>query len=126
MKRPPSNDPPPRPSPFDALKGKLGDLPPGPSPVADSQASESSRTGSESGALRLRRERAGRRGKTVVLLEGPGVEALDLASFARRVAKALGTGATVEGQTIVVRGDVQQRLAAWLATQGFSDVRLAN
>ncbi len=124
MKHPSSNDPPQSRSPFDGLKDKLGNLPPG--PAQTSKASAPPKAGPEPGALRLRRERAGRRGKTVVLLEGPGVEALDLPTFAKRVAKALGTGATVEDQTIVVRGDVQQRLATWLASEGYQGVRLAN
>ena len=127
----PEPEPPPRAkSPFEALRDQLGDKvfePAGPEPVhsrTDDRAEVPAKA--PNGTIRLRRERAGRGGKTVVVLEGPGIEACDRGAFATQVARALGTGAKVEGDTIVVRGDVQARLSSWLASEGFGDVRCAN
>ncbi len=75
------------------------------------------------GALRgkvvVRQERKGRGGKTVTLLEGPALATLsDLDAFARRVRKALGTGARVEGSAVAVQGDQREAAGAWLGKQG--------
>lgn len=66
----------------------------------------------------VRRERKGRRGKTVVIVSGLGESEPSLGEIARKLKKALGTGASVEGSDIVVMGDIPDRVAAWLERAG--------
>jgi len=74
----------------------------------------------------VRQERSGRGGKTVTIAEGPAFAGRDLTKLAQGAARALGLGARVEGQTLVLQGDQRERLAAWLATQGFARVERGN
>jgi len=74
----------------------------------------------------VRRERAGRGGKTVTLAEGPGLDGRDLEELAREAARAHGVGARVEGGALVLQGDQSERLAAWLAARGFARVERGN
>ena len=78
------------------------------------------------GRVTVRIERAGRGGRTVTVAEGPGLAGRPLGTFAREAARALGTGARVEGAALVVQGDQRDRLAAWLAARGFASVALGN
>jgi translation initiation factor 1 len=78
------------------------------------------------GRLIVRRERAGRGGKTVTLVEGPGLDGRDLGKLARDAARDLGVGARVEGRALVVQGDQADRLVAWLSARGFEDVARGN
>lgn len=75
------------------------------------------------GAARVRHTRKGRGGKTVTLVEG--LDALDDAArsdLARRLRKALGRGARVEGAAIAVQGDARDAVADWLDAQGLGPV----
>lgn len=74
----------------------------------------------------MRRERAGRGGKTVTLAEGPGLAGRDLEALARAAARALGLGARAEDGALVLQGDQSDRLAAWLGTRGFARVERGN
>lgn len=64
----------------------------------------------------LAMERKGRGGKVVTLLRGVPADRLELA--AKHVRKALGCGATVEGEEILVQGDQRERLRPWLERAG--------
>ena len=73
--------------------------------------------------LRLRRERKDRGGKTVTVIEGLG--ALDderLEALAKQVRKALGVGASVDGDAVVVQGDIGDRVEAFLLKSGVQKV----
>ena len=71
------------------------------------------------GKVVVRQERKGRGGKTVTVVDGAGIRAVDdLAALAKRMRKALGTGARVEGEGIVVQGDQRESAQAWLEKQG--------
>jgi len=64
---------------------------------------------------RVRHERKGRGGKTVTLVEG--IAALDDAgrkALARALGKALGCGASVEDDAVVLQGDQRERATEWL------------
>ncbi len=112
-------------NPFAALRDKLGPLPAGPQPVAPSP--EPARTPKRyPGRVTVRRERAGRGGKAVTLAEGPGLSGHPLEKLAKELAKALGTGARVEGTAIVVQGDQPERLATALEERGFANVTRGN
>lgn len=118
--------PPERPAnPFEALKAKLGPLPPGPEPLTPPPKKV---PGAPHAAERLtvRFERAGHGGKTVTVVEGPGLRNARLAELAREIARALGVGAREEGGELHVQGDQCARLVAWLEKRGFADVRRGN
>ncbi len=63
------------------------------------------------GGARVWHERKGRGGKTVTLLEFDSALPSDgLATVARRMAKALGSGARAQGATVLVQGDARDRV----------------
>lgn len=68
-------------------------------------------------------EKKGRGGKTVTFVAGLGESDADRATFAQSLRKALGTGAVVEGERILVQGDQRERLRKVLADLGVSDIR---
>lgn len=68
-------------------------------------------------------EKKGRGGKTVTFVAGLGETETDRATFAQSLRKALGTGAVVEGERILVQGDQRERLRKVLADLGVSDIR---
>jgi translation initiation factor 1 len=70
------------------------------------------------GKVVVRRERKGRGGKTVTVLEGASIAAADRDAMAKSVRKALGCGARAEGKTIVVQGDQRDSAKAWLEKKG--------
>jgi translation initiation factor 1 len=74
----------------------------------------------------VRRERAGRGGKTVTVAEGPGFAGRKLETLSREASRALGVGARVEDGALVLQGDQCERLAAWLAERGFGRVERGN
>ena len=67
--------------------------------------------------LRIRIERAGRRGKTVTLVTGFVGSSEDLKEL------GLGTGGTSKDGVIVIQGDVKEKVVGWLRQSGFGDVK---
>lgn len=78
------------------------------------------------GKLVVRRERAGRGGKGVTIVEGQGLAGRDLAALAKDLAKALGAGARVEDGALVVQGEQSARVHDWLVARGLGPVVLGN
>jgi translation initiation factor 1 len=113
-------------NPFAALKGKLGDLPPGPQPAPMSSEEGAVPTAKVNGKCIVRRERSGRGGKAVTLVEGPALEGRDLEAMAQGLKRALGTGARVEASSVVVQGDQPDRIVDWLRKQGFTEIVRGN
>ena len=70
----------------------------------------------------VRRERKGRGGKTATVIEGIKLPPSGLERIAREVRRALGCGASVDGPTIVVQGDMAARLEPWLLARGAKKV----
>jgi len=66
----------------------------------------------------LRRERKGHGGKTVTAVAGLGLATRDLERVTRELKKGLGCGASVDGDTIVLHGDLVARVEPWLAARG--------
>lgn len=109
--------------------GSFGDLlraqglaPAAPAPTTEPTTEPTPEPGAGLAALPkivLRRTRKGHGGRTVTLIEK--LEALPAAereAIARALRGALGTGARVDGEAIVVQGDVADRLTAWLTARG--------
>jgi len=119
---------PPRHNPFAALRDRLGPLPPGPErPAADAaDAAAGPEHPERQGRCVVRRERSGRGGKAVTLIEGGALAGRDLEEMAHKLKKALGTGAHVETGAIAVQGDQPDRVVDWLRKQGFKDIVRAN
>jgi len=78
------------------------------------------------GKIVLRRERRGRGGKTATVIAGLGLRAGALEALARELRHALGCGATVEGDTVVVQGDLAARVAPWLSARGARRIVVGN
>lgn len=78
----------------------------------------------DDGTVRVHRQKAGRGGKTATLITGlPGSEA-DLDTVLKALKAQCGTGGTREGRTLVIQGDLRERLVSLLEGRGFS-VKLA-
>jgi translation initiation factor 1 (eIF-1/SUI1) len=105
--------------PFASLRGESAS----PEVTGSSEHAAPARPGDR---VTVRRERAGRGGKTVTIAEGPGLAGRNLAELARGAARALGVGARVEQSALVVQGDQSDRLAAWLTQRGFTSVARGN
>ena len=81
---------------------------------------------STSGKLVVRRERKGRGGKTATMVTGLTLKPKELDALAKELKRALGCGATVDGPTIVVGGDLTERVAQWLQQHGAKRVVIGN
>jgi translation initiation factor 1 len=66
----------------------------------------------------VRRERKGRGGKTATLVEGVALQGAALEAFGREMRQSLGTGGSIEDNTIVISGDQVERAMAWLRARG--------
>ena len=95
--------------PFAGLAGRLGDLPPGPAPSGPARAV-------------VRMERAGRGGKTVTVVEKLDLSPAALAAWSSELKRALGCGGAVDGDAIVLQGDVRDRAGDWLVKRGVRKV----
>jgi translation initiation factor 1 len=60
------------------------------------------------------------------VVAGLGLPAAGLEAIARDLRKALGCGGSVEGDTIVLAGDVVPRAQAWLAARGARRIVVGN
>lgn len=105
--------------PFSGLAGKLGELPPGPPPAAAPDAAPHA-AGPARAVVRM--ERAGRGGRTVTVVEKLGLPAAELEDWAGALKRSLGCGGAVEGGSLVLQGDVRDRVADWLVKRGVRKV----
>lgn len=71
----------------------------------------------------LQRTRAGRGGKWVTrVLPTPAPTEAQLEALARELRRALGTGAHTEEGTLVVQGDIADRIEEWFRKRGVSRI----
>lgn len=73
---------------------------------------------SRNGRIVVRRERKGHGGKTVTVVEGLALSPVQLEAVARRMRKALGCGAWIDGSRVVLQGDLARGAEAWLCAAG--------
>ena len=66
----------------------------------------------------MSRERKGHGGKTATVVTGLVLAAPALEHVAKTLRRALGCGASVDGDRLIVQGDQVPRVQAWLAAQG--------
>jgi translation initiation factor 1 len=111
--------------PWDALEALRSSLPPGetrPAPPADSSQSAAPPQGPKPPRAVVRMERKGRGGKEVTVVEKLGLRDKELEAWCRELKQALGCGGAVDGDAIVLQGDLRARLPAVLTAKGVAKV----
>lgn len=73
--------------------------------------------------LRVKMEKAGRKGKTVTLVTGFVGTEEDLKTLSRYLKTKLSTGGSVKDGEIVIQGDVRERAVTLLRADGYPDVK---
>ena len=73
--------------------------------------------------LRVRMERAGRKGKTVTLVTGFIGTEDDLKQLGKLLKTKLSTGGTAKDGEIVIQGDVRQSLVELLRKEGYTQTK---
>jgi translation initiation factor 1 len=108
-------------NPFAKLAALRDALPPGQAPAAPVAPAVEADPVKALLARRVvvRRERKGRGGKTVTVVQFPdGAEEAPIDALAKELRKGLGTAAQREESSVAVQGDIADRVAAWLAARG--------
>lgn len=103
-------------SPFAALDKMRDSLPPGPAPkpvVVKGPA-----------RAVVRMERKGRGGKEATVIEKLGLPPAELEAWCKALKQALGCGGAVDGDSIVLQGDLRPRLPDLLIARGVAKVTL--
>lgn len=104
-------------NPFSKLEGLRDQLPKGPEAPAKPAPKGPARA-----VVRI--ERKGRGGKEVTLVEKLGLSTTELERWCKDLKQALGSGGVVEGDAIVLQGDLRDRIAAVLEKKGVAKVTL--
>ena len=116
-KAPPGNRP--NANPFAALEALRGSLPSGPAaprPIPDKPSAP--------GRAVVRMERKGRGGKEVTVVDKLGLGPAALEIWCRDLKHALGCGGSVDGETILLQGDLRSRVPAVLTARGVAKVTI--
>lgn len=74
----------------------------------------------------VRLEKKGRGGKEATLIEKLELKPPELEAWCKAAKAAMGCGGAVEGDAIVLQGDLRKRLAPWLTARGVKKVTIAN
>jgi len=90
-------------------------------PLAACRCAQSATTLPEGdGIVRLRRERKGRGGKAVTLVDGVPLQAPELKRLAKRLKQRCGVGGAVKEGRIEIQGDQREVLKRLLEAEGFT------
>ncbi len=111
-------------NPFAALDALRAQLPAGPSPTTPAPSPTTIAAKNPPARAVVRLERKQRRGKEVTIVDKLGIAPGELATWCKDLKQALGCGGTVEGDAIVLQGDLRQRVAALLTDRGIAKVTL--
>ncbi len=101
-------------SPFGKLEALRDQLPPGTAPPAPEKK------GPARAVVRMERKHRG--GKEVTVIEQLALPPAQLAAWCRELKQALGCGGAVEGDAIVLQGDLRQRVPVLLTARGVGRV----
>lgn len=104
--------------PFAALEALRSSLPAGPPPPAPKPAA----LPKAPARAVVRMERKGRGGKEVTVIDKLGLRATELETWCRDLKQALGCGGAVDGELIVLQGDLRTRAPAVLTAKGVAKV----
>ena len=69
-------------------------------------------------------ERKGRGGKEVTVVDKLGLAPRELEQWCRDLKQALGCGGSVDGELIILQGDLRQRIGTVLESKGVSRVTI--
>ena len=113
-----------RSSPFARLEALRSSLPAGPAAPAGAAQAAPAPDVRPKGPARavVRMERKGRGGKEVTVVEKLGLGPAALEAWCRDLKQALGCGGSVDGELIVLQGDLRARVAAVLTARGVGKV----
>jgi translation initiation factor 1 len=105
--------------PFAALEALRGKLPPG---EIRSEARPAAPAPRVPARAVVRMERKGRGGKEVTVVDKLALPPAELEAWCRELKQALGCGGAVDGELIVLQGDLRARVPAVLAAKGVARV----
>lgn len=105
--------------PWDALEGLRSSLPPG---EVRGESAKTPVPAAKVARAVVRMERKGRGGKEVTVVEKLGLAEKDLETWCRELKQALGCGGAVDGDMIVLQGDLRTRVPAVLTAKGVAKV----
>jgi translation initiation factor 1 len=108
--------------PFAALEALRSALPPGP-PAPAAKPPTPARPKPPARAV-VRMERKGRGGKEVTVVDKLGLRPAELETWCRELKHALGCGGAVDGELIVLQGDLRSRVSAVLTEKGIAKVTI--
>jgi translation initiation factor 1 len=111
-------DPPPSPAPFHAPFAGLADRLGLPSAPADPGRAPAASARPAPARAVVRLERKGRGGKAVTVVEKLGLGPRELEAWLADLKRALGSGGVVEGDALVLQGDLRERVRALLEARG--------
>jgi translation initiation factor 1 len=131
MGKKPNEPPAPPPSrfhaPFEGLRARLGlpEAPAAPDPAAAPpvEPAPAEKPGPTRAVVRF--ERKGRGGKAVTVVEKLGLRPRELEAWLGELKRALGCGGQVEGDALVLQGDLRDRVRAQLEARGVRRVTVA-
>lgn len=109
--------------PFAALEALRSSLPPGEVRPKPPEAG-SQRTPKPPARAVVRMERKGRGGKEVTVVDKLGLRAAELEAWCRELKQALGCGGAVDGDLIVLQGDLRARVPAVLTAKGVEKITI--
>ncbi|HEX8107952.1 MAG TPA: translation initiation factor, partial [Kofleriaceae bacterium] len=108
-------------SPFAQLEALRSSLPAGPAaPAQGAPAPDANPKGPARAVVRM--ERKGRGGKEVTVVDKLGLGPAALEAWCRDLKQALGCGGSVDGELIVLQGDLRTRVPAVLTARGVGKV----
>jgi translation initiation factor 1 len=108
-------------NPFAQLEAMRGSLPAGPTPPVPGAPPVAPKPKGPPRAV-VRMERKGRGGKEVTVVEKLGLKPSELEAWCRDLKHALGCGGSVDGELIVLQGDLRTRVPAVLTARGVAKV----
>jgi translation initiation factor 1 len=110
-------------APFAALEALRSSLPPGEAPAATRPHGAPAMLKPPARAV-VRMERKGRGGKEVTVVDKLGLRQAELEAWCRELKQALGCGGAVDGELIVLQGDLRARVPAVLTEKGVAKVTI--
>lgn len=111
-------------SPFAALDALRAKLPPGPAPGPQKLPPKPIEKKPPARAV-VRYERKGRGGKEVTVVDKLELKANELEQWCGELKAAMGCGGFVDGETIVLQGDLRTRLPAALGAKGIAKITIS-
>lgn len=108
--------------PFAKLQALRTAAPSGGAPAGAAAAAGAGPDGKGPAWAVIRLERKGRGGKEATIVEKLGLPPAELEQWCKDLKQTLGCGGVVEGDTIILQGDLRPRLSAVLAKRGVRKV----